>query len=213
MVFYEVCLPPVLSSRVFVVLKWPNNLLPFNLNRTLIVIFRGRTDFISITLWSLLSTKQRTKCVCASPRCVIKAIQGYFLPLSCLKYRIHVSSYLKDSIAHKFSITHMDPHFGTIWLLLGTKWRSRYVFAMSRCVIEFIWGGSINHLITSDIKFTRSRVKRYNYKSIFEVARIVIYGVLSIQSGQNGAPLVLHWTALMPSCSASIKGYFGRARY
>lgn len=30
MVFYEVCLPPVLSSRVFVVLKWPNNLLPFN---------------------------------------------------------------------------------------------------------------------------------------------------------------------------------------
>jgi len=62
-------------------------------------------------------------------------------------------------------------------------------------------------LITSDIKFTRSRVKRYNYKSIFEVARIVIYGVLSIQSGQNGAPLVLHWTALMSSCSASIKGY------
>lgn len=103
--------------------------------------------------------------------------------------------------------SHMDPHFGTIWLLLGTKWLSRYVFAMSRCVIEFIWGGSINHLITSDIKFTRSRVKRYNYKSIFEVARIVIYGVLSIQSGQNGAPLVLHWTALMSSCSASIKGY------
>ena len=77
MVFHEVYLPPVQSSRVFVVLKWPNNLLPFNLNRTLIVIFRGRTDFISITLWSLLSTKQRTKCVCASPRCVIKAIQGY----------------------------------------------------------------------------------------------------------------------------------------
>ena len=78
MVFYKVCLPPVLSSRVVVVLKWPNNLLPFNLNRTLIVIFRGRTDFISITLWSLLSTKQRTKCVCASPRCVIKAIHGYY---------------------------------------------------------------------------------------------------------------------------------------
>ena len=103
--------------------------------------------------------------------------------------------------------SHMDPHFGTIWLLLGTKWLSRYVFAMSRCVIEFIWGGSINHLITSDIKFTRSRVKRYNYKSIFEVARIVIYGILSIQSGQNGAPLVLHWTALMSSCSAFFKSY------
>ena len=103
--------------------------------------------------------------------------------------------------------SHMDPHFGTIWLLLGTKWLSRYVFAISRCVIEFIWGGSINHLITSDIKFTRSRVKRYNYKSIFEVVRIVIYGILSIQSGQNGAPLVLHWTALMSSCSAFFKSY------
>ena len=137
MVFHEVYLPPVQSSRVFVVLKWPNNLLPFNLNRTLIVIFRVRTDFISITLWSSLSTKQRTKCVCASPRCVIKAIQGHYKPLSCLKYRIHVSLYSKGSIVHKFSIAHGSSfrcHLAITWDKMGV----RYIFAMSRCVIEFI---------------------------------------------------------------------------
>ena len=138
MVFYEVCLPPVLSSRVFVVLKWPNNLLPFNLNRTLIVIFRGRTDFISITLWSLLSTKQRTKCVCASPRCVIKAIiQGTINRYLASNIKFMCPRTQKVQLFTSFR-SHMDPHFGTIWLLLGTKWRSRYVFAMSRCVIEFI---------------------------------------------------------------------------